>query len=85
MACEKAVVATGVGGVFDILEDGKNGVIVKVNDANMLAGKIRELLDNPDKRVFLGKNARELIVNRFTPEKELAANLDVYRGLGIHL
>jgi len=85
MACEKAVVETGVGGVFDILEDGKNGVIVKVNDANMLAGKIRELLDNPDKRVFLGKNARELIVNRFTPEKELAANLDVYRGLGIHL
>ena len=85
MACEKAVVATPVGGVLDILEDGKNGVIVKANDATMLAEKILELLDNPEKQALLGKNARELIVNRFTPEKELEANLDVYQGLGIHL
>jgi len=85
MACEKAVVATPVGGVLDILEDGKNGVIVKANDATMLAEKILELLDNPEKQTLLGKNARELIVNRFTPEKELEANLDVYQGLGIHL
>lgn len=34
MACEKAVIATPVGGVVDVVEDGKkNGVLVNVNDA----------------------------------------------------
>jgi len=83
MACEKAVIATAVGGTKDILDDGKNGVIVNVNDVDMLAEKILELLDDPEKRKSLGKNARELIVNRFTLEKELIANLDVYRTLGL--
>lgn len=83
MACEMAVIATAVGGTKDILEDGKNGVIVNVNDADMLADKILEVLDDPEKRKSLGKNARKLIVNRFTLEKELKANLDVYRTLGL--
>jgi len=85
MACEKAVIATPVGGILDVLEDGKNGVIVNVNDVNMLAEKIQELLVNAEKRISLGKNARELIVSRFTPAKELEANLEIYRKLGISL
>jgi len=85
MACEKAVIATAVGGTKEILEDGKNGVIVNVNDASMLAKKIIELLDNPKKRELLGKNARELITSKFTPEKELEENLNVYRKLGLQL
>jgi len=85
MACEKAVIATPVGGILDVLEDGKNGVIVNVNDANMLAGKIHELLVNAEKRISLGKNAREIIVNRFTPAKELEANLEVYRKIGLRI
>jgi len=79
MACEKAVIATPVGGTTDILVDGKNGVIVHVNDANMLAERMHELLDDPEKREALGKDARELIVGKFTLEKELEANLEVYR------
>lgn len=82
MACEKAVIATPVGGVNDILEDGKNGVIVNVNDENMLAEKAKELLGNHKKRKLLGKNARITITSKFTPEKELHANIDIYQTLG---
>ena len=85
MACGKPVVATAVGGIKDILEDGKNGVIVNVNDANMLAEKIIELLDSTKKRTELGKNARESIISKFTIEKELEENLNVYRKLGLEL
>jgi len=84
MACEKPVIATPVGGILDILEDGKNGVIVNVNDASTFAERILELLDEPKKRLYLGKNAREWIVNSLTPEKELEANLTVYRKLGLN-
>ena len=83
MACEKAVIATPVGGTKDVLEDGKNGVIVNVNDTNMLSEKILELLGNAEKREFLGRNARELIVKQFQPKEELEANLNLYRTLGL--
>jgi glycosyltransferase involved in cell wall biosynthesis len=83
MACGKPVIATPVGGAVDVIEDGKNGIFINVNDANDLAEKIRELLDNPEKCAALGKNARESILDRFTPVKELAANLDVYRTIGV--
>jgi glycosyltransferase involved in cell wall biosynthesis len=85
MACEKTIIATPVGGIKDILVDGKNGVIVNVDDPSMLAEKVVELLDDPKKCASLGKYARELIVNKFTPEKELEANAEIYRNLGLKL
>ncbi len=81
MACEKAVVATPVGGATDILEDGKNGIFINVNDKSALVDKVFELLSDPQKRECLGKSARETIVNGFTPEKELKANLAVYKAI----
>ena len=83
LACEVPVIATPVGGIKDILQDGKNGVIVNANDPSMLTDKIIELLDDPEKGKSLGKNAREMIIEKFTPEKELEANLGVYRNLGL--
>lgn len=85
MACGKAVIATPVGGVTDVLEDGKNGILVSVNDASTLADAISGLLDRPEKRIELGKSASEIITNKFSPEKELEANLNVYRKIGISL
>ncbi len=81
MACEKAVIATAVGGTQDILEDGKNGVVVGVNDPYMLAQKITDLLEDPEKRALFGKNARELIASIFSPEKELETNLSIYKNI----
>ena len=85
MACEKAVIATPVGGVTDVIEDGKNGVLVKVNDADGLAEKILQLLNQPENNRTLSKAAREAVIHRFTPEKELEANLQVYQRLGLKI
>ena len=85
MACEKAVVATPVGGTVDVVEDGKNGILVSVNDASALANAIGTLLESPQKRMEAGRSARELITSKFTPEKEMEANLNIYRKLGVSL
>ncbi len=85
MACEKMVIATPVGGVIDVVEDGKNGVLVKVNDADGLAEKILQLLNQPENNRSLSKAAREAVIHRFTPEKELEANLQVYQRLGLKI
>lgn len=83
MACEIPVITTPVGGALDVIQDGKNGIFVNLNDPEMLAGKILELQQDPDHRAGLGRRARESILERFTPEKELEANLSVYRNLGL--
>ena len=84
MACGKAVVATGVGGVLDAIKDGEDGSIVPVNDAEALSSAILELLENDPLRKRLGESARQKIVESFTLEMELNSNLDVYRNLGLN-
>lgn len=83
MACEKAVVATSVGGVSDVIKDSVNGSTVPVNDAESLSKAILELLMDESLRSRLGKYARETIQKDFTPQKELEANLNVYKKLGL--
>ncbi len=81
MACELPVIATPVGGVLDVLEDGVNGRLIPVNDADALANTAAELLDDEAQRKRLGKSARERIAKDFTPQQELESNLAVYQCL----
>lgn len=83
MACGKPVIATPVGGALDVIKDGVNGVFVNANDADDLAEKIMELLTNSGTGNTLGKSARKTILEGFTPEKELQANLSIYQLLGV--
>ena len=81
MACEKTVIATPVGGMLDVIEDEKNGRMVPVNDAETLAREIKALLNDEQLRKQLGENARKKIQAEFTPQKELEANLRIYKSL----
>jgi glycosyltransferase involved in cell wall biosynthesis len=81
MACEKAVVATPVGGTTDVMQDGENGRLVAVNDVDGMVKIITELLDDDGQRARLGKSAREAIVHGFTLERELEGNLAVYNKI----
>lgn len=59
LAMGKAVVATNVDGMGEILEEGKNALLVNPGDPNGLAAKIIYLLDHADERARLGLNAYE--------------------------
>ncbi|MBK8821330.1 MAG: glycosyltransferase family 4 protein [Anaerolineales bacterium] len=83
MACEKAVIATPVGGAIDVIEDGKNGRFVPLNDTDKLAETILQLLSQPENRQTMSKSAREAVLRQFTLEKELQANLKIYKSLGV--
>ncbi|MCL4260773.1 MAG: glycosyltransferase, partial [Anaerolineales bacterium] len=80
--CKRAVVVTPVGGSKDTIEDGVNGVFAAVNDSEMLAAKVLALLEDSELRAKLGANGRALVIERFTPQKELEANLKIYQQLG---
>jgi glycosyltransferase involved in cell wall biosynthesis len=64
MSC--AVVATTIGGIPEVVEDGVTGLLVPPRDAEALAGKIRALLDDPSLDAHLGQNARAHIEKSYS-------------------
>jgi glycosyltransferase involved in cell wall biosynthesis len=69
MSCGLPVVATEVGGIPEIVNDGENGVLVPFGDIDALADKLYVLLTDRTLAARLGKQARDTIVNRHTAEK----------------
>jgi glycosyltransferase involved in cell wall biosynthesis len=60
------VVATAVGGVPGVVEDGESGLLVPPGDAAALAAAIERLLDDPQLRARLAEKAREKVEREFS-------------------
>ena len=58
LASGRAVVATRVAGIPDVVEDGVNGLLVPPDDAPALAAALRRLAADPQARARLGQEAR---------------------------
>lgn len=58
MTAARACIATDVGSIPDLIEDGKNGVLVKARDVNTLKTAIKQLLENKQLLESLAKEAR---------------------------
>ena len=65
MALGLPVVATCVGGIPDIVVDGKTGVLVSPRDERALATAVLELLRDRPRLAALGRTARQSITERF--------------------
>src|SRR6185295_968373 len=66
MAAGLPVVAFAVGGLVDLVEHGKTGVLVKTGDAEALAHAIKTLIDRPEEAHALGVSARESIAATYS-------------------
>ncbi|MCZ6841459.1 MAG: glycosyltransferase family 4 protein [SAR324 cluster bacterium] len=64
-ACETPVVATEVGAVAEVVTP-DTGVLVPPADARSLAGAVRELLGDPERRAALGRAGRRRMLHRFS-------------------
>lgn len=65
-SCGRPIVTTDVPGCREIVNHEENGFLVNPKDAEGLARRIRELLDNPDLRREMGRNGRSRVENNFT-------------------
>lgn len=65
----KPCIGCNEGGIPDIIDNNKTGLIVPPKDSNELANAIEKLLDNTERRVSMGIAGREKFLNYFTIEK----------------
>lgn len=68
-ACGLACLATRTGGIVDIVEDGRSGVLVEPRDADGLAEALRRLIADEALRAALAAEARRTACERFDEEK----------------
>jgi glycosyltransferase involved in cell wall biosynthesis len=68
MACKKPVVSTKVGGIREIIEDRRNGVLVEPNDPRALAGAILTVLHDEKLRAAIVARGYATVRERFLRE-----------------
>jgi glycosyltransferase involved in cell wall biosynthesis len=80
---EKPLIATPVGGLSEVCLDGRTGIVVPPFSPEKAADAVKRLMQNRDERERLGKNARELVLEKFTMHRMLDEMEEVYRILSI--
>jgi glycosyltransferase involved in cell wall biosynthesis len=73
MAAGAPVVATAVGGVPELIEDGETGFLVPPADAEALAERIEYALSQVDQAGLIAMRGRQFIIERFGMERMVAA------------
>ena len=81
MATGLPVVATRVGGIPDIVVDGRTGLLVPPGDARELAAALGRLLDDPALARQLGIAGRERVVELYSWDVLAERTLELYRRL----
>ncbi len=66
MSCGLPVIATAVSGNLDVIENGKNGLLIPPKSPKEMANAISTLLEDSSRRHDLGKAARKTIEEKFT-------------------
>ncbi len=72
------VVASNVGGIPEVVIDGKNGLLVNACDAEGLSIAISDLLQSPEKREIFGENSKKHSLN-FTVERGVDNLIGIYK------
>ncbi len=80
MAAEKAIVASDVGGLKDLVTPGVNGLLVPPGDDEALAAAIRQLHKDPERRRTMGHNGR-MTANTFSSAAMIKKIDELYNEL----
>jgi len=81
MAAARPVIATAVGGCPELIEPGRNGILVPPEDHKALAQAITKILQDSHRAREMGKAGRQKISQTFTINTMVRENQDMYKSL----
>jgi glycosyltransferase involved in cell wall biosynthesis len=81
MAFGLPVVASNVGGLPEVVEDGVTGLLVPPGDVKALADSLARLLHDPELRARMGRAGQERVRSEFTVDQIVPKMLAVYESV----
>lgn len=75
------IVTYDVPGCREIVRDGENGLLVPLQNIQLLARAIENLVENPDMRKKMGERSREIAKDEFSQEHIIQETLALYKEL----
>jgi len=81
MAAGKPVIATKVGGIPEVVDDGSDGILVPAANISELNDAILSLIQDERKRREMGRNARRKVIDAFNLDTAVKQLEDLYENL----
>lgn len=78
MACEVPVIASRVGGVPEVVDDGETGFLSPVGDLDKMAADAVRLLTDEKLRKEMGRRARDSALSRYSTDKIIPQYIEYY-------
>jgi len=83
-AASKPVIASRMGGLPYIVEDGKSGLLFEPGNSTALAATIKELDSNPLALASLGRHGRFLAETKYGPQQGYDSLMQIFRTVLVH-
>jgi glycosyltransferase involved in cell wall biosynthesis len=80
MAIGKPVIASNIGGVSEIIEDGITGMLIEPNHPEQITDRIIRLFSDQEMYDTIAQKAKEVVTERFSMQKYVAAMEEAFRG-----
>jgi glycosyltransferase involved in cell wall biosynthesis len=84
MVCEKPVIASKIGGIPEVVEDGISGLLVPPSDAEELSEAIVKLIENEELREKMGIEGRRIAREKFNIENIAKQHVELYQKVIIN-
>jgi glycosyltransferase involved in cell wall biosynthesis len=81
MAAGLPVVASAVGGLTEIVQDGETGWLVRAGDPQQLAERLSALLSNPEERLRMGVQGQTYARTHFSEDRMVTEIAEIYDEL----
>ena len=78
-ACGTPVIASAMGGMAELIDDGHTGCLFRPGDADDLARVVERVLDEPDELARMRRHARAEFEAKYTPERNYQQLMTIYR------
>ncbi|MBI5376827.1 MAG: glycosyltransferase family 4 protein [Candidatus Schekmanbacteria bacterium] len=80
-ACGKAVIGSRIGGIPELIDEGKDGLLFESQNSNVLREKIKYLLDHKELAVSYGMAGRNKVEKRFNSDLHIERIISLYNSL----
>lgn len=78
-ACGLPVIASRLGAMAEIVEDGRTGLLFEAGNPEDLVEKVARAWEHPREMARMGQNARQVYLENYTAEKNYLWLMEIYR------